>query len=173
MSKEERDKLITDNMRLVYYLIRKYYPTYIGNEDVVQEGMLGLIKAADTWDETKRTFATYATNCIINQIRMYFRREMKHPTYKPLDDLICKDSSSKGLTLGDVLPGEDDVDLDSIVFQMFLETLSEEELEFVEMCNTMTQRDIAQVLGVSQPQVSRLKKLLGRKWRKFNGEDSN
>lgn len=173
MNKDERDKLITENMRLVYYLVRKYYPTYIGNEDVIQEGMVGLIKAADTWDEEKRSFSTYATNCIINQIRMYFRREMKHPTYKPLDDVICKDGSSKGLTLGDVLPGEEDVDLGGIVFEMFLETLSEEELEFVEMCNTMRHQDIAKVLGVSQPQVSRLKKLLGRKWRKFNGEDSN
>lgn len=171
MSKEERDRLITDNMSLVYYLIRKYYPSHIKNEDVIQEGMIGLINAVDNWDENKSTLSTYATNCIINQIRMYFRQEMKQLNCKSLDELLCNDESNNNLTLSDTLPGGEDVDLDSIIFEMFLETLSKEELELVEMLKSMTQREIGEVLGISRALVAHRKKLLGRKWRKFNGDN--
>ena len=69
-----KNELIEKNMNLVYFVISKYYPTFIHDEDIVQSGMLGLCKAADKWDESKSKFSTYAGRCIRNEINQEFIR---------------------------------------------------------------------------------------------------
>lgn len=158
-------------MNLVYFLIRKYYPSYIGNEDVIQEGMLGLIKAVDTWDKEKSELSTYASRCITNQIKLYFRIQSKQAPCRSLEEVIYNDGSSEGIRGEDTLPGEVDVDFGSIVFNRFLDTLTEEERLFLEMCSYMNQEDIGKALNIKQPTVSRRRTALKKKWRKFNGDD--
>lgn len=62
------DKLVTDNMPLVHYIIKKYYATYTKDEDIIQSGMLGLVKAAKHYDKTKGKFSTYAAVVIRSEI---------------------------------------------------------------------------------------------------------
>lgn len=47
----EKEMLVVDNMRLVYHIAKKFKNTGYEYDDLVQEGMVGLIKAAKTFDE--------------------------------------------------------------------------------------------------------------------------
>jgi len=60
--------LITSNLRLVSYIAKKYSGRGIHMQDLVQEGTLGLITAAEKYDARVR-FATYASYWIHMRIR--------------------------------------------------------------------------------------------------------
>ena len=67
------DELITENINLVYWVLSKYYPAFLKDDDLVQIGMLGLIYAARRFDESRGyPFAALATKCIRDEIRKEF-----------------------------------------------------------------------------------------------------
>lgn len=64
-----RDKLIRHNLRLVAHIVKKYYASSTDQEDLISIGTIGLIKAVNSFDNTKGArFATYAARCIENAI---------------------------------------------------------------------------------------------------------
>lgn len=148
-------------MNLVYYIISKDYPTFIGDEDLIQSGMLGLVKAADTWDEVKAKFSTYAYRCIRNEINQEFIRRKTHSNNISLETKVGEEG-----TLADILIGEDDVDyIDKIEFH---EQLTPEELAvllFVEQGYPNV--EIANATGMSVQKVQKTKRIIGLKWSKF------
>lgn len=167
MSKQQ---LVEDNMNLVYYLINKYYPTYLHDDDIIQEGMVGLCKAANSYDSSKSKFSTYASCCILNQIRFYFRENAKHLEVLSYDRGY-KDEDCEEITFLDTIIGEDDVDIGCMNFMMFYEKLSASEQQLIDLLIDHSEVEISKILGVSQPHVSRRKTALRNKWRKFNGND--
>lgn len=57
-----KERLINSNLRLVVHVARKYQGQGLSMGDLVQEGMLGLIRAAEKFDWRKGfRFSTYAT----------------------------------------------------------------------------------------------------------------
>ncbi len=53
--------LVTENLRLVYTIAKQFHARAMAFEDLTQEGMVGLIKAAERFDSSKGCgFATYA-----------------------------------------------------------------------------------------------------------------
>lgn len=59
---DAREQLINSNLRLVVYIAKQYKNAYIGIEDLVAEGNLGLISAVDKYDYTYGyRFSTCAT----------------------------------------------------------------------------------------------------------------
>jgi RNA polymerase primary sigma factor len=57
-----KERLINSNLRLVVHVARKYQGQGLAMGDLVQEGMLGLIRAAEKFDWRKGfRFSTYAT----------------------------------------------------------------------------------------------------------------
>lgn len=147
-----RRKLIEDNINLVYFVIHKNFPNYATDEDIVQVGMLGLCKAANSWNESKGTFSTFAIPSIYNTICKEFRSRNRHkPTYSL--EYNYSESDDDPLTLGDMLVGDSDVDWVDI--EELCSPLSERERTIVEMKRTgLTQPEIAKKLGVSQQCVS-------------------
>ena len=146
-------QLIEDNMKLVTYIINKYYPTFLSDEDIFQCGMLGLCKAANTWDETKSVFSTYAVKCIRNEIRCEFRRRKKHKGVLSLDYEYNNDSDEE-ITLKDTLVGTTDVDF--VDTQFIYEQLTPTEREIFEYKRWgMTTEEIANQLGCSHQNVSK------------------
>ena len=64
-----REKLIRHNLRLVAHITKKYYAASGDQEDLLSIGTIGLMKAVDTFDSTRRArFSTYASRCIENAI---------------------------------------------------------------------------------------------------------
>ena len=102
-----KQKLIEDNMNLVYALISREYPTYLHDEDIVQCGMLGLCRAADKWDENKGKFSAFAWHCIRNEIIRELNKRAKHKGVLSLDYETVTDGV-RG-SLGDTIVGEEDV----------------------------------------------------------------
>lgn len=94
-------------MNLVYSVIRKEFPTFIHDEDIIQSGMLGLCKAAEQWNETKSKFSTYAWSAISNEIKMEFRSRSKHQEVLSLDYMVTTPEGDTA-PFGDVIPAEQD-----------------------------------------------------------------
>lgn len=75
---EARQLLIERNLRLVAHIAKKYQNLDEDMEDLISIGTIGLIKAVNTFDATKKIrLSSYASKCIENailsQMRLWFR----------------------------------------------------------------------------------------------------
>ncbi len=108
---ESKDKLITDNMGLVYFVVNRYYPTYSRDQDLIQVGMVGLCQAAEAWDENKGQFTTLAVSAIHNAIKNEFRFRSKQAPTVSMNKVIYHDYlDGSEMTLADTIPGDEDVE---------------------------------------------------------------
>ena len=85
-----REKLIRHNLRLVAHIAKKYYALPSEQDDLISIGTIGLMKAVDTFDSTRRArFSTYASRCIENAILSpaHFGMEKRTP-------LSCNNAST-------------------------------------------------------------------------------
>ena len=167
-----KEILITHNLRLVVYIARKFESTGIGIEDLISIGTIGLIKAVNTFCPARNIkLATYASRCIENEILMYIRKTANQKTEVSLDEPINMDCDGNELLLSDILgtdedmimrPLEDDVDI--CVLRQALRDLPDREREIVLMRfglegrRELTQKEVAQKMGISQSYISRLEK---------------
>ncbi len=167
-----RQALIEHNLRLVVYIARKFESTGIGIEDLVSIGSIGLIKAINTFNSSKNIkLATYASRCIENEILMYIRKNSSRKMEISLDEPLNVDWDGNELLLSDILGTDDDTvskdlddEVDRTVLRMAISRLGERERSIMEMRfgidsgHEMTQKDVADVLGISQSYISRLEK---------------
>ena len=159
-----KDDLITENMKLVYYIVSKDYPTFIRDEDIIQCGMLGLCKAAQNWDESKAKFSTYAGKCIRNEINQEFIRRKPHSKNLSLETKIGEEG-----TLADVLVGEDDVGY--VDYDEFYTQLEPIEAKVLDLDTLGYDTDeIATQLGITVTKVQKTLRIIRLKWRRFYGD---
>lgn len=172
--------LIEHNLRLVVYIARKFENTGVGIEDLVSIGTIGLIKAVNTFDPSKKIkLATYASRCIENEILMYLRRNNKIRSEVSFDEPLNVDWDGNELLLSDVLGTDNDSiykciegEVDRTLLNCALERLSEREKIIVELRFGLrggaeqTQKEVADYLGISQSYISRLEKRIIRKLKK-------
>lgn len=171
---EARKKLIEHNLRLVVYIAKKFDNTGVGVEDLISIGTIGLIKAINTFNPTKKIkLATYASRCIENEILMYLRRNNKTKLEVSIDEPLNVDWDGNELLLSDILGTEEDViykDLENEAEHKLLikaiNGLSKRERLIVKMRygfesedgEEKTQKEVADLLGISQSYISRLEK---------------
>lgn len=174
-----RSILIERNLRLVVYIARKFENTGIGIEDLISVGTIGLIKAVNSFDPEKNIkLATYASRCIENEILMVLRRTSRLKLEVSFDEPLNTDADGNELLLSDVLGTEPDLvsrDLDSSIERASLRSaireLSSRERNIVELRyglaggNERTQKEVADMLGISQSYISRLEKRIISKLR--------
>lgn len=163
-----KQKLINENMNLVYFVINKYHPSLRGDDDIIQAGMLGLCMAAENFDESKAQFSTYASSCISAQIVQEIRNRKKHNGVYSLD--YEYDTDEDTVTMSDVIEGENDLDIMEFTnISAFIDTLNERECKIFEMRKQgMTTTQIGKVIGLSQQRVSKILRTIRLKWRKYN-----
>ena len=181
--KSARAMLIERNLRLVVYIARKFENTGINIEDLISIGTIGLIKAVNTFDtDRKIKLATYASRCIENEILMYLRKNNKTKSEISFDEPLNIDWDGNELLLSDVLGTEIDIitkNLDSHVDKQLLNSalseLKDREKQIMELRFGLvgqegkTQKDVADMLGISQSYISRLeKKIIKRLQKEFN-----
>ena len=169
-----RSSLIEHNLRLVVYIAKKFDNTSVGVEDLISIGTIGLIKAINTFNPTKNIkLATYASRCIENEILMYLRRTSKMKLEVSIDEPLNVDWDGNELLLSDILGTEEDViykDMEDEVEKDLLKNavsrLSPRERKIVELRYglkrrdgaEMTQKEVADLMGISQSYISRLEK---------------
>lgn len=155
-------------MGLVYFIVKRYYPTFIADEDIIQCGMVGLCQASKTWDENRGTFASYASKCIINEIKEELRLRGKHAGVISLECKKYDDDGSSG-TIGDCIIGDEDVNF--VDFDSFYDQLSPINKEVVRCKQLgMTNAEIAEKLGCSRQNITKRLRHLNHKWRMLNGD---
>jgi RNA polymerase sporulation-specific sigma factor len=175
--------LIERNLRLVVYIARKFENTGINIEDLISIGTIGLIKAVNTFNpEKKIKLATYASRCIENEILMYLRRNNKTRSEVSFDEPLNVDWDGNELLLSDVLGTDDDIitrrieaNVDRKLLLKALFTLNDREKQIMELRfglsggEEKTQKDVADMLGISQSYISRLeKRIIKRLQKEFN-----
>ena len=180
---EVRNTLIERNLRLVVYIARKFENTGVGVEDLISVGTIGLIKAVNTFNpEKKIKLATYALRCIENEILMYLRRNTKVKAEVSFYEPLNIDWDGNELLLSDILGTENDTvynliedEVDKQLLFLALKNLNEREKEIVKLRfglsgNTeKTQKEVADMLGISQSYISRLeKKIINRLKKEIN-----
>lgn len=167
-----KHELIEDNMRLVYHILHRYYPTYANDEDLKQCGMIGLCLAANNWDGESTKFSTYAFACITNEIRRELARRSKSvPSISLESQLMGEDGEFE---LSKIIP-IDDVDFDSqIELERFKQALSDEELDILShLEEDMSVCALARMYGVGRDSVKHKLYKIRRKWREYNGNNKN
>ena len=178
-----RDKLIEHNLRLVVFLAKKYENTKIDLEDLVSIGTIGLIKGVNTYQNDKNIkLATYASRCIDNEILMYLRKTKRKRSEVSFEDSLSFDSEGNELHLEDVLGTENNLvtkpiedELDRNMLYKEVAKLNERDREIIEFRyglngkKEMTQKEVANLLGISQSYISRIeKKVIDRKSTRLN-----
>ena len=179
---QARSQLIEHNLRLVVYIARKFDNTGVGVEDLISIGTIGLIKAINTFNPLKNIkLATYASRCIENEILMYLRRNNKVKMEVSIDEPLNVDWDGNELLLSDILGTDENVisknleeEVDRKLLQLALEKLSDRERVIIELrfgINTndgkeRTQKEVADLMGISQSYISRLEKKIMKRLKK-------
>ncbi len=174
--------LIEHNLRLVVYIAKKFDNTGVGVEDLISIGTIGLIKAINTFDPSKKIkLATYASRCIENEILMYLRRNSKTRMEVSIDEPLNVDWDGNELLLSDILGTEEDTiyrDLESEAERKLLvraiQRLGRRERAIIKMRfglgtpdgEEKTQKEVADMLGISQSYISRLEKKIMQRLRR-------
>lgn len=172
-----RDKLIEHNLRLVVFLAKKYESAGYDLEDLVSIGTIGLIKGIETYKPDKNIkLATYASRCIANEILMYLRKNKKRRAEVSLEDALNYDAEGNELHLEDILGTDGDLVFDEfnekenkLTLSNELRTLSDREKLIMTLryglngTDDYTQKEVAEMLGISQSYISRLEKKVVKK----------
>ena len=169
---EARQSLIEHNLRLVVYIARRFENTGVNIEDLISIGTIGLIKAIGTFNPEKRIkLATYASRCIENEILMFLRKKSSHRVEISIDEPLNTDRDGNELLLSDVLgtDGEEVIkpieeDVERQLLMEAVDRLDERERSIILMrfglegYEELTQKEVADLLGISQSYISRLEK---------------
>jgi len=179
-NEDAKQLLIERNLRLVVFIARRFENTGINLEDMISIGTIGLIKAVDTYRSDRNIkLATYASRCIENEILMHIRKISNQKTEVSLDEPINTDYDGNELLLSDILGTEEDIILrpmedavDLLLLRQAVKELPPREMEIVQMRfgleghKELTQKEVAQKMGISQSYISRLEKRIMLKLRK-------
>ncbi len=179
---ESKSSLIEHNLRLVVYIAKKFDNTSVGVEDLISIGTIGLIKAINTFNPEKNIkLATYASRCIENEILMYLRRNNKTKMEVSIDEPLNVDWDGNELLLSDILGTDEDIiyrnlehETERSLLNSAIDRLNPREKRIVELRfgltnadgDEMTQKEVADLLGISQSYISRLEKKIMKRLKK-------
>lgn len=177
---DSRNRLIEHNLRLVVYIAKKFENTGINIEDLISIGTIGLIKSINTFNPDKNIkLATYSSRCIENEILMYLRKNSNSKTEISIDEPLNTDWDGNELLLSDILGTDPDIihreieeEVDKELLKEAMHKLSARELEIIKLrfgidnTEEKTQKEVADMLGISQSYISRLEKKIINRLRK-------
>ena len=180
-NEEAKQILVERNLRLVVYIAKKFENSGVNIEDLISIGTIGLMKAINTFNTDKNIkLATYASRCIENEILMQLRRTTKIKTEVSIDEPLNKDGDGNELLLSDILGTDSDItsrriedEVDRKLLNLAIEKLTKREKEIMQLRfgiggigKEKTQKEVADMMGISQSYISRLEKKIMKKMRK-------
>ena len=177
---EAKKKLVEHNLRLVVYIAKKFENTGVGLEDLISIGTIGLMKAINTFNSNKNIkLATYSSRCIENEILMHLRRSNRIKSEISIDEPLNQDGDGNELLLSDILGTDDDItsrgiedEVDKKLLKASISKLNSREKNIMELRfgfktgTEKTQKEVADMLGISQSYISRLEKKIINKMKK-------
>lgn len=168
---EARKLLIEHNLRLVFFVSNKFKKNSSEKEDLTSVGTIGLIKAVNNFNPTKKIkLSTFAAKCIENEILMYLRKAKKHENEKSLQEAMNGHLKGKEVYVVDTL-GTDKEEVEKIITKQveyeivkrMVQNLPDIEREIIQYrygigVEKKKQADIALLLNISQSYISRIEK---------------
>ena len=178
--KEAKKKLVEHNLRLVVYIAKKFENTGVGLEDLISIGTIGLMKAINTFNSSKNIkLATYSSRCIENEILMHLRRSNRLKSEISIDEPLNQDGDGNELLLSDILGTDEDItsrgiedEVDKKLLKASISKLNSREKNIMVLRfgfktgEEKTQKEVADMLGISQSYISRLEKKIINKMKK-------
>ena len=175
-----RDKLVEHNLRLVVYIAKKFESSGMELEDLISIGAIGLIKAVKTYSVDKNIkLATYASRCIENEILMQLRKNTRTKNEVSLDEPLSNDGEGNELLLADIISVDEDSVTKNIEMsaekQILMSVISklesrEQMIMFLRFgfagYEEKTQKEVADIMGISQSYISRIEKKILSKLKK-------
>lgn len=184
--KKARDKLIEHNLRLVAHIAKRYASSEQELEDLISIGIIGLIKAIDSFrGEKGYKISTYASKCVENEILMHIRATKKVKSEVSMNTIIGTDKDGNDMELVDTLDSESKDAIDTI----YNKIMSEQVIKYINAklpkreryimssryglngCEQKTQQQIADELGISRSYVSRIETKIQNKLKRFTKWD--
>lgn len=160
---KQQEKFFEENMNLVYYTISRYYPTHIGDEDIIQEGMLGLFRAVNDFDPEKGAFSTFAIYKIRGAIANEFKKVSRRVPTVSLDGMRGSDSDDGECTLDQFIVGSPDEGYTD--WTPLMKKLTDQEKVVLKgLIEGNTQADMARAMGVSRQRVEQIMRKIKKKW---------
>lgn len=168
--REAEEKLVTHNLRLVAFVAKKYNSEKVEQGELMSIGSIGLLKAIRTFDKSKANFSTYAARCIQNEILMYFRSNKRQNNEISLGESIGIDKDGNEITLGEILSDGNESVFDAVELRLEIErlqvliekNLERRERQVIELRFGLsgnlphTQKEVAEILGISRSYISRI-----------------
>ena len=106
--KGERDRLVVDNMPLVWSMVGRFSSSGKDKEELFQIGMIGLMQAIDRFDTTYDVrFSTYAVPLILGEIRRFLRDD------NPIK--VSRTIAEHRKQIQTLQQGQEDISVDQIV----------------------------------------------------------
>lgn len=148
-----------ENEKLAYYVIRREFPSYENNEDLIQEAKLALWKACLHFNpERGHQFSTYAYHVIKNTLRSVLRRESQTFEQRMGNGIVSLDAEIGGeddgakTTIGSLTSAEGVSDCSILeTNEIMLKVLNEDELQLCkELASGMSQQEIAKREGLTR-----------------------
>ena len=177
---EAKQILIVHNLRLVVYIAKKFESTGICIDDLISIGTIGLIKAVNTFCPSKNIkLATYASRCIENEILMHLRKVQSGKNDISIDEPLNVDWDGNELLLSDILGTDENVinyhiesDVEKNILISAVNNLGQRERSIMNLRfglqnnNEHTQKEVADIIGISQSYISRIEKRIIKKLKK-------
>lgn len=183
MSKEQ-DKLVTENMGYVVTLARQYKSDILTTEDLVSEGAIGLMKAAEKWNAQRgKPFVTFAAPYVRTTIEKAIGRLSEDTDVRSTDESLPI-GSRNNYTLLNVLEDVNAQRADALVEEATLTddmvraigTLDERQQAVI--CRyygigteRQTMSEIAENLGLKRERVRQVRDQAVRKLRKATRQE--
>lgn len=168
-----RNLLVEYNLRLVAHIAKKYYAPGRDTDDLLSIGTIGLIKAVNTFDNSKgNRLATYASRCIENELLMRLRQERKESREVSIHEPIGTDKEGNEISLIDIISCDEENMLNNLITKESISTIASEfssvldhkEQKVIALRyglfgnKELTQREVATLLNISRSYVSRIEK---------------
>lgn len=166
-----KEQMILSNHGIVFSVM-KNLSIPLTDEDMFQTGIIGLLKAINTFDASKGyQFSTYAFPIVRNELLMAFRKSKRSvmAAFSLDDDADIGNGESVPYAemIADGKDYEENV-VNSMLAQQIFERLKSREKHIFIMffIENRTQSEISKALGISQSYVSRIISSMGKMKRK-------
>ena len=174
-----QEQLILENHNLVYHVLQKMN-LYAQIDEYYDIAIIGLIKAARSYDATKKIkFSTFAGKCIKNEILYYLRQQQSNKlkvNYNTisLEKTVCEKNGNEILLI-DTIPGDVNIEQELInneeIMHLYktISNLSDSERFIIEHSyglnnkKVLKQQQLAEILNQSQANVSKIIKNIFKK----------
>jgi RNA polymerase primary sigma factor len=142
---KEQEKLVTDNMGYVITLARQYKSDVLSTDDLISEGSIGMMKAAEKFDPARgKAFVTFAAPYIRRSIETAISRLEISADVRSTDESLPV-GSRNNYTLLNVLEDKNAEKADAIVEE---DTLNDDLIACIDVLNEREREVVSRYYGL-------------------------